>query len=227
MNWFLNLSTRAKLFLGFGSMLCFLVIVIVLAYYNLNELNVSQKLLYDRDMMIVENLLELRADQNRARGLMLEMIMTTNRSEQEKLKNQILERKSSIDSDFNLITKYTQDEPQFSAKFTELKSTINDYRQTREQQFVLISEGKINEAKQLSAGIQTDRFEKIRTTAIELSEMAKQSAKSDIEDNEQTVASTIRAFIILGIVATLLGGYNYFFHEQNNFKTSPKSFAIC
>lgn len=205
MKWFQNISTKAKLIFGFGLMILLLGIIIILAYYNMNQLNNSQHLLYNRDLMIIESLLELRSDQNRTRGLMLELTMATNASKHDNIKSKINERTARIDSLLNTIGEQTNNEPGFLSQLSELKSLIEEYRKTREQQYALISERKLKESELLSSGIQSDRFEKIRIIAIKLSNEAKQRAVADLTKNEQSVNSVLKFFVLIGIIAFFLG----------------------
>lgn len=48
MKWFVDLPTRSKLFLGFGLMILFLVVVIVTAYSGIMAIQISQKSLYEK-----------------------------------------------------------------------------------------------------------------------------------------------------------------------------------
>ena len=79
MKWFINLSTRAKLFLSFGLMIIFLLIVTLAAYTSIQAIWESQKTLAEKDFADALELVELRDDLNRKRGQMQEMIETYSR----------------------------------------------------------------------------------------------------------------------------------------------------
>ena len=49
MNWFLNLSTRGKLFLGVGTMLAIMTAVMLTAYLGISAMQESQQNLYKED----------------------------------------------------------------------------------------------------------------------------------------------------------------------------------
>jgi CHASE3 domain sensor protein len=56
------------LFFGFGLVIVFLGIVITVAYLGITGINDSEQKLFQRDFAVITNLLELRADPNRQRA---------------------------------------------------------------------------------------------------------------------------------------------------------------
>lgn len=82
MKWFVDLSTRLKLIFSFGLMVLLLLLVAVIAYYGLRSVHHSQEELFQKDFQSFIALIELRADLNRVRAQLLEMIMVTDRERQ-------------------------------------------------------------------------------------------------------------------------------------------------
>lgn len=205
MNWFLNLSTRTKLFCGFGVMIIAIAVVIIIAQTGMSDSLNSQKTIYEKDFTIVENLLEMRSDQNRARALILEMMFETNRTKQELLWQQINSRKNKIDSSLTRIAAFYQDDPKQYSKLSELKSLLEDYRRMRQQQYDFILKGRVEEAKQLGFGAQMERYEKIRLIAVELGNEAKKRAKVETQKSEETTTNAMNVFILIGIAILLFG----------------------
>ena len=64
MQWFLNLSTRGKLFLGFGLMILFLATIIATAYMATGAILQAQRDLYGRDFRIAMENIKLASSQN-------------------------------------------------------------------------------------------------------------------------------------------------------------------
>ena len=205
MRWFINLSTRAKLFFGFGLMLIFLIIVIIAAYRNITLIRESQRTMFEDDMAAVVNLLELRSDLNRNRALVLEMMVMTKRSDQETLERDIRGRAKGIDEELQKLFAYGRNDLKFLSRFEELKTTLNAYRQTREAQFALIYQGKVDEARQLGVGAQNDRFERVRAIAIELEKEAQERARQAVIQSEQKADQAVRLFVIIGLAALAMG----------------------
>lgn len=61
MKWFLDFTTRAKLFSGFGLMILFLAIVAAIAYRGTTSTQQSQKTLYEQEFANATNLLGVGA----------------------------------------------------------------------------------------------------------------------------------------------------------------------
>ena len=124
MQWFINLSTRIKLFLSFGLMVFFLLVVIVTAYNGLTTLRQSQEELFQNDFLSSVELIELKADQNRIRAQLLEMMMITDRTKQQVIENDIRETAKEIDSGLQLVSESFKDLPQESKRFQEMVSIL-------------------------------------------------------------------------------------------------------
>ncbi|MCI0527984.1 MAG: methyl-accepting chemotaxis protein [Nitrospira sp.] len=205
MNWFINLSTRTKLFLSFGLMIMFLLTMLVTAYLSITAIQKSQKTLFEKDFAIAVDLLELEADLNRQQSQILQMTLTTQRSDQEVLEQDIRSRSKEIDERTQRLFERGQNDPKFLSKLEELKTPLDAYRQTREALISLIYEGKIDEARQLSLGVQVERFEKMRSIAIELGNEAAERARIAVAQSEQWTKESVRIFVIVGLIALLMG----------------------
>ncbi|HEY5119415.1 MAG TPA: MCP four helix bundle domain-containing protein, partial [Anaerolineales bacterium] len=89
MKWFINLSTRAKLILGFGVMWLLLAIVIVIAYVGITNVTQSVKDLHDNEFTKAIQLRELKSHQNYNRSQILDMLLTPKKSNQEAIEKAI------------------------------------------------------------------------------------------------------------------------------------------
>lgn len=205
MKLFLNLSTRNKLFLAFTIMIALIGLIILIAYSNIESVRESQKSLYTKNLTIANNLTQFRASINLARVLFLNMLLTKDRLVQENLRQQIDVQKRLVDSLLTEIIAISRDDAVLLSKITELKSILEEFQKTREQLIDLIFRGKTNEAQNLSAGIQADRYEKTRLTILELEKMTKQNAEASIQKSDEIINHTIRVFIIIGLAAVLTG----------------------
>ena len=93
-----DLSTRAKLILGFGSLWFFMGIVIIVAYQAIREINLSAQDLNLVDERIALELLQIRSNQNYIRGQILEMMMTADPVQQSEILQHIVERSQKVDA---------------------------------------------------------------------------------------------------------------------------------
>jgi methyl-accepting chemotaxis protein len=204
LTWFLNLTTRAKLFFGFGLITMLLIISISMAYRIISTIQQSQTVLVEKDFTMVVDLLEIRAYENRLRAKFLEMSLKTERSDQEALEHEIRTSSGKVDENLQRLVRLGRDEPKFLAGIENLKNTISIYRQTREKQFALIYEGKPELARQLSLGIQDQRYEKIREIARTLGDEVKDRAWAAAAQSQEQARKSLHLFVIAGIFVTLL-----------------------
>src|ERR1043166_1273742 len=201
MNWFKNLKTGAKLFVGFGTMIVLLGMVIAIAHRAINEICDSQRRLFEQDFTVVEDLVQLRADLNRQRADIQQMMLTTNRTGQETIEKDIRDRANEAEGIMRKLFKFHQGDANALRRFEELEAIRKDYKQTRETQIGLIYEGKLEEARKLSVGIQSERYEKIRAREMELANDAKEKAKIAVASSEQRARDAVRLFVIVAVAA--------------------------
>ena len=204
MKWFIDLSTRGKLSLGFGLMVFFLLIVIVTAYTGITAIRDSQKELFQRDFNIALNLRELRSDQNRTRADILEMIMTDDRAKQQAMENDIRERASGMDKIIMDLFEFNKNEPKFTGKLRELDFARAAYIKTRDEQFALIYKGKSDQARQLGVSVQEERYNRIRSIAKELGDNQIEVSQLRIAQSEEKTKETVFIFLIVGAVALVM-----------------------
>lgn len=168
MKWFQNISTRAKILLGFGLLLVFMAIVMLSAYASISLISRSQKELYSREFKNALELVEIRADQNRIRVLLLEMMLTDDKAKQRELESEIKERAQEFEKSVKDIMELSKDEPNILAKLMEMMTVRDAYKKTRGEQIDMIFKGEISKAQELGKGIQEERYNRIREIAIEV-----------------------------------------------------------
>ncbi|MFZ3044425.1 MAG: methyl-accepting chemotaxis protein, partial [Desulfatirhabdiaceae bacterium] len=213
MKWFVNLSTRAKLFLGFGIMWLLLAVTIATAFRSIVAITESEIKLSEFQFIKVIDLRELQSNQNYNRGQLLEMILTTDSSGREAISKNIQERSRNISEIIERLLKLDP-HPHFQGRLAELQKTMDAYRLTREQQIVLIQEGKIEEVKQLAVSVQDERFDKIRSIAMELGQKTSEEINRQIGINMETARTIKLVFTLVGIAAFLLGSLMIAFLNQ-------------
>jgi methyl-accepting chemotaxis protein len=205
MKWFQNLSTRTKIIFCFGSMFILLAIIVITALSNIVAISNSQRELVNTNFQPALDLVEIRADQNRTRASFVEMMLTTNRSKQQSLMQDIKDRAADIDKNIKELLEIKKDNQQFMTKFQELITTRDAYRKTREEEIALILKGKVEEARQLGVGIQEERYNKIRSISLELGQQEAEHARQRIIHSEQNSKNSAIIFTIIGAGAFLFG----------------------
>lgn len=206
MGWFLNLGTRYKLFIGFGLMIILLVIVSAVAYIDITAIKESQKGMYEKDFADARDLLILRTNQNGVRADLLTMMLVPSRSDQDIWHQSIKERGKEIEQVMQKILERARGGSDALRKVEELDNIRRAFVETRNSQIIpLIYEGRIKEANQLALGIQKERYQKMRSITQALGNEAVKNAEQRIIESTRKAESSARIFVIVGVIATILG----------------------
>ncbi|MDP2378496.1 methyl-accepting chemotaxis protein [Reyranella sp.] len=193
------------MFVTFGLMIVFLATVIVVAYLGISAIQVSQNTLYQEDFANAIDLMKLRSDENGVRAAQLTMMVLSNRTEQERWRQDADDRTREIETATRGLLERSRSDPSLFARLEELKATQDAFEQARATQLnPLIFAGKIEEAKTLALGIQAERYGKIRAISTELGNAAAEKARAAVADSELKAQQTVRVSIIVGIAALLL-----------------------
>lgn len=205
MKWFLNLSTRTKIIFSFGLMFILMTLIILTAILSIRAINESQRELVQSSFRSALNLVEIRADQNRERSQLLEMLLTTDKSKQQALSKDIKERSAETDQKLKELMELKKGDQKLLSKIQEINSIREEYRKTREEEISLILKGKIEEARQLGVGVQEERYNRIRSITFELGAIENEHAQQKIVQSEQKSRSSSLIFLTFGISAFLFG----------------------
>jgi len=202
MKYFENFLMRTKLLLGFGLIWLMFIVVIFVAYSGITSIMQSVKKLHNVEFKIALQATELRSRLNNNRSAMLEMMMTTDKSKQIALENDVNERVEIIEKIIENLS-ILQNDPLFQSRLKELQDNHNAFHETRNEVILLIKAGKMEEAKQLGTGIQGERFEKIRLLSYALADQASKDSDDQIALDLQQANTSIRIFVIFGFVSLL------------------------
>ena len=204
MQWFLNLSTKAKIVFCFTLMFVLMAIMIGTATLVITETTSSQRELFHGNYMTSLDIVELRADQNRARALVLEMMMTSDRSRQQALERDIKDRSADIDQKLKELLDTRKDDKQFLASLQELTTIRDVYRKTRDEQIAMILGGNLKMANQLGLGQQDERYNRIREISLELGHREMEHAKQRLVQSEQRAWRSVLIFLLVGVTAVFV-----------------------
>jgi methyl-accepting chemotaxis protein len=205
MTWFLDLSTRAKLLVGFGLMVFCLAMVILTAYVGITAIQASQKRLYEREFAIAVDFEELRANQNAIRAALLTMMMLSQRADQEAQHQESMNRIKENNEILLRLLERSRSDPQLSHKLEEFAVIRKASLQTTETQVIpLIYAGKIEDAKELFLGIQAERDNQMRAIANAFVDEAQERARTATAESEQAANRAVLISGIVGVLAILL-----------------------
>lgn len=205
MKWFLDLSTRNKLLVGFGLMILFLSGVIGIAYRDIALIQESQHGLYEKEFASVVDLLQLRSDENGVRAALLSMMDAKSDNVRATWQKEIAQRSKEISRLIQRLQERHSDDPQVSPRLDELTAMREEFARTRDDRIIpLIYEGRVDEARMLSVGEQDQRYLKMRSIAEELGDQALEKVRTLMVESRQLGEQMLRMFISIGIVALLV-----------------------
>ncbi len=204
MNWFINLSTRAKLAIAFGTMCFLLVIVIGISIIELLSLARSEREMHTVHDRVALDLRELRSRLNYNRAMILEMMLTNDIAAWNTFENEIKAKTNEINQIIATTADLDSDE-KFRDGITDLAGILDEYNKTREQQITLIHEGKKEEAIQMGSGAQSKRYNDMHTITMDLSDHTSSEANLKMEADSNAAQLYIYVFAGIGAIAILLG----------------------
>ena len=204
MRWFLDMSVRAKLLVGFGLVIAMLVATAGTAAIALGSMRDAQREVIEKDYQIAVDLLALRGAQNRQRALFLDMSLKTRRPEQEALERDIRAGRPVMDQQIERIKRLKEGDARFLARLDELDRALDAYQEVRDRQMTLIYDGKAAESREMSIGEQEGRYEKVRALSTELGEEALAKARSAANESEALASRSVQLITSVGLVAVIV-----------------------
>jgi len=202
MKRFLDLSTRGKLLFGFGIALVPLAASIAIAYIEIEAVREAHRVLYEVDYANVVDLLILDSDSNDNRVDVLTLIMVPEASSRERslenLRKGVERNKDRIDE----LDERTRNDPVLKVRIAEYRELRSSFGKTRDEEVIpAIQAGNDERARELSLGVQNDRFSKMRDLRENMIETVTREAEATVETARRRIDATLRLFGILGAVA--------------------------
>ena len=205
MRWFLDLPTRAKLYLSFGLIVLLLAAVAASAYRSITVMQASQKSLYEHEFTDVLDIKRIRANQLANRADMLSLMVPGNRAEIAAMQAAIQGRAQRTDEDIRRLLERNRADADSSKKLQDLQTLRQSSLQTRETQTLpLIRAGKLEEARQLHLGIQAQRDAQMESIADAFLAQTELAARAALERSARAAEYSVQLFLIAGIAAVVL-----------------------
>jgi methyl-accepting chemotaxis protein len=206
MTWFLDLSTRNKLFIGFGLMIVFVGTVIATGYFAISGLQTSQQTLYQKDFANLRDIANLRGFESQVRAEMLEAQLIKTPSGRERLLQDASEHSMQIRKIMAVLLDRAANDPKLRSRLDELDVIQKAFTQTKDAEIIpLILAGKVEESQKLAVGVQQGRQEKMRAIVNELSQAADDNARAAVEESSRHASQAASLFVAVGALAMLLG----------------------
>lgn len=212
MKWFVDLSTRSKLIIGFGVLIAFMMVVISVAVWGLSVIQKSQKQIFAEEFANTADLTLLKAKQSDIRMALLTMISVPDLASKEHWHQYIKKTADEINAINQKLFVRNKNEPRIMLRLEELNTVRLAFKQTRDAELIpLIYAGKDKEARRLALGIQAERFGKMDSITMTLVSEAEEHARQHINESDRKADRTHTLFMIIGAVAILLSGIIAFY----------------
>ena len=206
MRWFSNLNTRWKLVFSFGVLCVVLIGLTADAYVTLGAMQANERGEIDAGHNAALTAREIRAVQNRIRAYMLDMFLANDAEAHADVRQKVEASSREIDAGLATIRTFvtTRGLTNAIASLATLEQDLADYRAGRDEQFQLISTGKRDEAIKLAGSIQDQRFERIRTSLVAISDAVTAHDATAIARSVQLFDSARQVFIAATALCLLL-----------------------
>ncbi|HEY6838765.1 MAG TPA: methyl-accepting chemotaxis protein, partial [Geobacteraceae bacterium] len=206
MNWFLDMSTRAKLFIGFGAMVVLLAVMAVTAYWGITEVVVSEKQLYEEEFGVVMRLKDIHANQNGIREGMLAIILTNDRRAINGILQDVEARAKAVDEALPVIRRALRNDAQILAMVDEFDRVRRSFEDIRTKEIVpLLMAGKTEEAKKIVLGPQAERNRQMHIMANKLVDETVANAMEHLRRSEARADQQAGISLAVGLGAVVIG----------------------
>ncbi|HVK94333.1 MAG TPA: methyl-accepting chemotaxis protein [Noviherbaspirillum sp.] len=205
MNIFMNLSTRAKLLLGFGLMVVLLAAVSTLAYRDIGRLKASQTALFHDDLSVAVNLMKMRNGINRERVVVLSLAIAS-AAEQPRLLRQLGQESAALATIVANLAEHKVASAAFASEFDKLVQARREFLALREREVLpALQSGKRDQASAAIVGPMQEKFEVIRNIADRLGDQQFVDAEKRMQQAEVLVDDAQATLVAANMVAILIG----------------------
>ncbi|MBI5888042.1 MAG: methyl-accepting chemotaxis protein [Deltaproteobacteria bacterium] len=205
MQWFINLPTRIKFFLGFGAVIALLIIIVIIAGNGISVIQQSQKNLYNSEFANTVDVLTVKSNINDMRVYLLMMMSAKTKEEKARQHKLVEESSGRLAKTMETLLDRNRHEQQALSRLEELGDISLAFKETRETRLIpLIYAGKIDEAKKIALGVQNERYEKMRSIIMSIGKDAQKEAASRMAESDESARRSVRLFIIIGAIAVVI-----------------------
>lgn len=207
MNWFYNLSTRAKLMVVFGAMIVLFAVAMGSAYLSIDNLLEAQAEVRDRQAN-VSDFSRLDANHNVTRVAVLMIFATTDQAERVRLAESVRRATEENSALLARLEARNAGNPELLRLLRDYITGRNVYVSTRERVMQLAEAGSLAEARQISLGQNNERYLELRRMADEMSRLSEREAEASLVHSRETAERTRAVFAVISagvILCSLVG----------------------
>ncbi|KMY33158.1 hypothetical protein ACZ11_13940 [Lysinibacillus xylanilyticus] len=198
-----NLSIRKKILTLITSAVIFLLIISGVGFYYIEDMAKKSSEMYDKSLLPIQYIGQLRADIRAIDSFVLELMITTDANRNTDLQTNISERTEKLnDSIMKFEASYNGNEDK--RKLLEsIKSNLDGYFSTMTEVIDLASKNRNEEAYSLYTTAMGDYREKVANEARNLMTICSEDAKQLNKENKQSLSTTILVSAILSVLAII------------------------
>ena len=158
-----NLNTKRLIIVGVTFIFTILIVIFIVSYINTGKmLKINERLITSTSTC--DALSKAKEDIIQNKAFVSEMMLAQKGSELDRIRTKIDTNSIDFSKKLNLILSNYQYDQEVIQKFGDLKKSIEAYHSNLNRQIELISEGKIDEAKVISANDNNNLIDKIYLT---------------------------------------------------------------
>jgi methyl-accepting chemotaxis protein len=204
MRMFADLSTRAKLMLGFGLLVATMALTSGLSYQNLTDQRMSQEHLINDDMAISLKMMELRNAVNRERVALLSVLVADGAA-QASFTHQLDAEQATIRGLLGELAARTDADSAYASVYTRLVAAHRDYLAVRDNDVLgPFRAGQRALAGQAATGRLQNKFDLLKAVADEIGTQQMGQAQQRMHDGEVLVERAGTRLIVINAAAVLL-----------------------
>jgi methyl-accepting chemotaxis protein len=204
MKWFTNLTTRAKLVLGFGIVILCLIVVIITATMAVTDLNTSTKGIYTEQYANILDVLGISVNMNVMRTDTYAMFAANDSAGVLQKETDIHTREQEVNDALDRLKANVRGPESISA-LSDFRDQLTVYTNARDDTTIpMIKAGNKTEAWAFSNGVQEERFQHLSSTldsVVSSEDLYRQTA---VQNNEQRMNAIIVFFIAIGIISVII-----------------------
>jgi methyl-accepting chemotaxis protein len=204
MRMFADLSTRAKLLLGFGLLVATMALNSSLSYQGLAEQRDSQQQLFNDDMTISVKLGELRNAINRERVALLSQLVASAPA-QAGFGRQLEAERETVRTLLDELASRKDVDPAFAGGFARLVAAHHDYSAVRDNEVLeLFRSGQRAASVEAATGRLQGKFDLFKSVAEQIAKQQIAQAQERMHDSATLVDSAVTRLVVFNLAALLL-----------------------
>lgn len=206
MRYFLNLSIKWKLVLGFGIGLLSLLLVASAAIHAMTALRDTQTEIQEVQLNNVIDYLALDANLSRNRVLLHRLLRSNDPVARAATQREIAVTNEENDSVMLRLAQRVVRDPLPQEKFAALKLARDEFIRVRDSLIIpAIMAGRLTEAES-AFDIGTERYHVVSARVTELAELAKDNVRATVEQSIALVHRAVLAVYAIALAAALFSG---------------------